>query len=134
MKEKNSIKIESFGDRLSVILKREGFSQKDLAKLLGVHINTVSQWVRGMREPNLTILRFISHYLNIEYTWLITGETPVQYAARRQTRKLVLADEKAVYGEPTEKEIENLVAKIVNLDNSSRNLVKELVDKLGGER
>jgi len=141
MQEEKHKTSKKFGNRLATILKREGCSQKDLAGLLGVHINTVSQWLRNINEPNLTTLRLISHYLDIEYTWLITGETPIEYAARKHTRKLLLhgevlllSDGKADYGEQTKKEVEDLVAKIVNLDPSSRKLVKELVNKLGGEK
>ncbi len=124
--------MSSFGERLKQLLKDNKVSQQWLADLLKVHKNTVYFWVNDKREPNLPTLRFISHFMDVDYTWLITGETPIQYAQRRDARKQILkiSDSKEKYLTEDQKDLEDLVSKIFKLNREEFELVKNLVDRL----
>lgn len=48
------------GERLVLVAKQKGISQKELAKKLGVSASTVSDWANGKTEPKS---RFILNLL-----------------------------------------------------------------------
>jgi DNA-binding XRE family transcriptional regulator len=51
---------DSFAMWLEDVLRREGISQEQAARQLGVSVRTVSRWVRGQTEPRMRDLRRIS--------------------------------------------------------------------------
>lgn len=46
--------------RLKAIRKQKGFSQSELAKLIGVSQNTISQWENGDRSPSISMLKHLT--------------------------------------------------------------------------
>ena len=44
--------MSAFAERLKELRKERNLTQTDLAKELGVAMNTVSIWERGERQPN----------------------------------------------------------------------------------
>ena len=50
---------ENFADWMSSALRREGLTQQDAARQLGVSVKTVSRWVGGATEPRMRDLRRI---------------------------------------------------------------------------
>lgn len=61
--------METFGDRLESM--RGDLSQKKFAALLGVPINTYTNWVRGIREPSMSAIINIATRLGVTADWLI---------------------------------------------------------------
>ncbi len=57
--------VESFGDRLKELRKSAGVTQSKLAETLGVHLQTVSKWERGVCEPDLSVLGEIASALGV---------------------------------------------------------------------
>jgi len=59
----------SFGSRLEALIqervKKEKFSQSELARQLGVTRDAVSKWVTGKAEPNIETLLRISKILEV---------------------------------------------------------------------
>ena len=49
--------------RLKIIRKQKGLSQSELANILGVSQNTVSQWESGDRSPSISILKQLTTIL-----------------------------------------------------------------------
>lgn len=49
----------TFADWMSQVLRREGLTQEEAARQLGVSVKTVSRWVGGETEPRLRDLRRI---------------------------------------------------------------------------
>ncbi|WP_243726776.1 helix-turn-helix domain-containing protein [Actinocrispum wychmicini] len=47
----------TFAAWMGEVLKREGLTQQDVAKQLGVSVRTVSRWVGGETEPRMRDLR-----------------------------------------------------------------------------
>lgn len=59
---------ETFADWMSQVLRREGLTQQQAARQLGVSVKTVSRWVGGETEPRLRDLRRIQEQF---------GDTPL---------------------------------------------------------
>jgi len=64
----------TFGDRLAGARETYGFSQKDLARHIGVKEKTVHAWEDDLAEPRANRLQMLSGVLNVSMRWLLTGE------------------------------------------------------------
>lgn len=62
--------------RLAKLRKRNGYSQAQLAKLIGVAQNTISNWEQGKREPSCAELIKLAFHLNCTVDELI-GATAI---------------------------------------------------------
>lgn len=60
-----------FGDKLTLLRKRNGLSQEDLGEKLNVTRQTVSKWELGQTKPDTDKLMEISKLLNIDFNVLI---------------------------------------------------------------
>lgn len=56
---------ELFGGRLRSLRKAAGITQQELADRLGVHLQTVSKWERGITEPDFSVLGELSSALGL---------------------------------------------------------------------
>ena len=65
----------SFGKRLSVSMARKNISNVDLAKHIGVHPNTISQYRKDKQDPGLHKVTQIAQVLEEDIAWLIAGQT-----------------------------------------------------------
>jgi len=77
MKKDETYKKE-VGNRLKEALKQAGIKHTELAKELGIAINTVSQWTKGLREPKYEILHYLFKKYKINPNFIILGiEEPI---------------------------------------------------------
>lgn len=60
-----------FGDKLTLLRKRNGLSQEDLGEKLNVTRQTVSKWELGQTKPDTDKLMEISKLLNVDFNVLI---------------------------------------------------------------
>lgn len=60
-----------FGDKLTLLRKRNGLSQEDLGEKLNVTRQTVSKWELGQTKPDTDKLMEISKLLNVDFNILI---------------------------------------------------------------
>ena len=77
------------GDRLKALRLQKGFSQTELARLVGVTASTISQVESNFIFPSLPALYRIAEILSVEVSSLL-GETP------RKTRKVVFPKSEAL--------------------------------------
>ena len=63
-----------FAIRLRSLRKECGMTQDDLAKELHLTKQAISQYERGVREPQFELLEMISDYFNIDSDYLIGRE------------------------------------------------------------
>ena len=66
--------LEGFGDRIKAIRQERGFTQKQLANLLGVTEQAVSKYERGNSYPDITMLNGISEVLDCSLDYLFQYE------------------------------------------------------------
>lgn len=66
--------MSKFGNRLKELRKVHGLSQDKLAKIMGVTRSAVSQYERGVREPQLEMMEFLADYFNVDYNYLLGSE------------------------------------------------------------
>ena len=59
-----------FGDKLTLLRKREGLSQEELGEKLTVTRQTVSKWELGQTKPDTDKLMEISKLLNVDFNLL----------------------------------------------------------------
>lgn len=64
----------TFGDRLTAAREKTGLTQKDLAKRLGIKLQTLRSWEEDLAEPRANKLQMLSGLLNVSLPWLLTGE------------------------------------------------------------
>lgn len=64
----------TFGDRVAAARDALGLSQSDLARKLGVKVQTVAAWEDDLREPRANRLQMLSGVLNVSLMWLLNGE------------------------------------------------------------
>ena len=64
---------ETFAQRLRRLRKKAGFSQEELAFRIGVHLNTVSRWEKGVDLPKTLKFKKLAEILNISEDELLHG-------------------------------------------------------------
>lgn len=62
--------------RLALALEYAGVDRDEIADVLGVHRNTVGNYLRGDTEPGRAVLRVWAMRCGVPYVWITTGETP----------------------------------------------------------
>ena len=76
------------GEKIALARKRNGLTQQELAQLLGVSLQAVSQHERGVRNPTIKVLKRYAEALNVSLADLIdlserdkpSGDCFVMYA------------------------------------------------------
>lgn len=58
------------GERLSELRKDKGLTQKELAKALGISVNTVSAYERELNSPEDATEEAIARYFNVSLDYL----------------------------------------------------------------
>jgi len=64
----------TFGDRLALAREAQGLSQQQLARRLGLRVQTIQNWEADRSEPRANKLQMLAGFLNISMVWLMTGE------------------------------------------------------------
>lgn len=64
----------TLGDRIVAAREALGFSQKDLARRLGVKLKTVQGWEEDRTEPRANKAQMMSGILGVSLLWLLSGE------------------------------------------------------------
>ena len=61
-------------ERLRLLSKQKGVSQKAVAEAIGVTLREYSNYEQGIREPNIQILVNICRYYEITFDYLLRLE------------------------------------------------------------
>lgn len=64
----------TFGDRVAAAREFLGMSEEDLARRIGIKVDTVRKWENDLAEPRANKLQMLSGILNVSLRWLLTGE------------------------------------------------------------
>lgn len=58
-------------ERIAELMRDEGINQVQLAAKIGVKQNTVSSWVLGKKEPNISSLWRLADYFEVDIDYLV---------------------------------------------------------------
>jgi transcriptional regulator with XRE-family HTH domain len=64
----------TFGDRLTGAREAAGLNQVELARRLGVKVQTVRAWEDDRSEPRANRVSMLAGLCNVSLVWLMTGE------------------------------------------------------------
>ena len=79
-------------NKIKDLRKRQGLSQKDLADMLGVSQNAVSQYESGKRVPSLDMLVKIANILSVSADYLLERGTTNEQPFGRQIKEVPKVD------------------------------------------
>ena len=65
----------NFGDKLRILIKEQGITQKEFASKLNIAPSTVSSYVQNTREPDFVTLKLIARYFNVSTDYLLDCQT-----------------------------------------------------------
>jgi transcriptional regulator with XRE-family HTH domain len=78
------------GDNIKRMLRKKKMSRRELGDLLGVCERSISRYIYGEREPNLSQLVKMSDIFGVSLDWLITGKESADREMSLPLRKYVL--------------------------------------------
>lgn len=84
------VNVASFSVRLRDLRKERQLTQDDLSARLDLTKQAVSQWERGIREPDFATLEKIADFFGVETDYLI-GRTAAPAALNQTERSLIAA-------------------------------------------
>lgn len=93
-----------FKKRLKTARLEKGFSQVELAKLVGIHLTNISRYERGENKPTTEVLSKLADTLNITTDYLMGG-TINEKASSSIADKELLSQFQKVEALPSEKRI-----------------------------
>lgn len=60
----------SLADRIKSVRTRNGYTQRDLARVLSVKPATISAWEVGRNEPSLSMVKKLANVLGVSFEYL----------------------------------------------------------------
>lgn len=63
------------GDRILSLLKQSGYSQKELASMVGVTEAAMSRYLKNEREPKIEVVANLATALNTTIDYLVSGRS-----------------------------------------------------------
>lgn len=73
-------KVDSFKNRLKFALDSQGLRAVDLCRKTKISQSTMSQYMSGYAEPKKARLQVIADALNVNPTWLMGLDVPIEFA------------------------------------------------------
>lgn len=85
----------TFGDRLVLAREAMGLGQGQLARRMGVKVQTLRNWEEDRSEPRANRLQMLAGMLNVSMVWLMSGRgtAPSPGPGPRETGVAPLVDE-----------------------------------------
>lgn len=65
----------TLGEKLKYTRKNKALTQKVIAELLGVAINTYSQYENDLRKPSIKMLNILSNFYKTDSSYFVSGES-----------------------------------------------------------
>ena len=84
--------MEKFHEKLKVLRKKQGFTQKEVAHFLGTIQAVYSKWERGVYEPNYENLSMLACIFDVSIDFLLS-----EYLEISKETYLKLKEEKRIY-------------------------------------
>ncbi len=68
--------METLGDRIKTLMDKYGFTQKELASMVGVTESAMSRYLKDEREPKIEVISNLATALGTTSDYLISGTEP----------------------------------------------------------
>ena len=101
----------SFSERLRQVRTQKGFSQSELARLVGVHYTQIGRYEKKGAQPSAEVLNKIANALSVSTDFLISGSTDEQAENKLEDRELL-----------------SQFRKIEKFPSDKKEIIKELLD------
>ena len=73
---------EKIGDRIALLMKKSGYTQKELAGMVGVTEAAMSKYLSNNRQPRVEVIANMATALNTTSDYLIRGVPPEEDFAK----------------------------------------------------
>ena len=77
--------VETLGGRIIEAREAAGFSSAQLARRIGVGTPTLASWEQDRSEPRANKLVTLAGLLNVNFSWLLTGDGPSPVSTDRDS-------------------------------------------------
>ena len=117
----------TFGDRLALARESQNLTQEQLAKRLGLRVQTIQNWESDRSEPRANKLQMLAGFLYVSMIWLLTGEGDGGPAARDKAKTLP-AELSALLGEIRDIRVANVKAndRLAKLEKRLREMAEQV--------
>ena len=114
----------TFGDRLALARESQDLAQEQLAKRLGLRVQTIKNWESDRSEPRANRLQMIAGFLNVSMIWLLTGDGG---PALRTSGKTLPAELSVLLGEIRDIRVANVRAndRLAKLEKRLREMAEQ---------
>ena len=89
----------TFGDRLVLAREGQGLAQQQLARRLGLRVETIGNWETDRSEPRANKLQMLAGFLNVSMVWLMTGKGDGAPVERGEAEKSGQSDVRELVGD-----------------------------------
>ena len=79
----------SLGQKISFLRKENNYSQRSLAKILGLSQSAIAQYERDICEPDIQTLKRIGKLFNVSIDFLISDNDDIVVIRREKYNKLL---------------------------------------------
>ena len=91
--------MKGLGERIKMLMDQRGFTQKELAGMVGVTESAMSRYLKDEREPKLDVIANLATALKTTSNYLISGEegetdTTILYQLVARSTSSMTAEEK----------------------------------------
>jgi len=93
MSREFNLMANNIGNRIKTARKRAGITQGELAKRVGVSLQTLNKYERGHRTPDAGLLGAIAKELCCDPGWLLSGEDKIYAPPEPSGEKFILAED-----------------------------------------
>jgi transcriptional regulator with XRE-family HTH domain len=118
----------TFGDRLALARESQNLTQEQLAKRLGLRVQTIQNWESDRSEPRANKLQMLAGFLNVSMIWLLTGEGDGGPMVRTGRTKTLPAELSALLGEIRDIRVANVKAndRLAKLEKRLREMSEQV--------
>lgn len=127
----NNMDLKNFADRLNFAIKETGVSAYKISKKIEMQQSTISDYRKGKREPNISVIKNIASILKVNSNWLLTGKGSMLREQPQKDPINLVSEPQASYSTNTsqslERELDLLKTQLKDKERIISMLEKEVI-------